>query len=1097
MTEWNIYTVGDIEFMHNVFNAVAMLMNSGMFSDLFRIGALLGVIGIVISSAISAGKTISFQNMAVCIVMYMLFFQVSARVNIEDVTSGRFRAVDNVPAGLAASASIISTVGYSITEKMEQAFSTPSMTEYGALDPLVALSTLYDSMKNPMRWFAANEKPRIDFARSVQNYMKTCVMNDIARGAKTYSTLYRGTDGVQGLRSNDNFQRVVLYDGNMVGWDPSTPDMKDISSQYTCAEAFDKLTLQQSQASSMLLKAYQRSYAALGRGCPAGKTCTQSTKIQEVMSFYNMSGTTMRDFQMTMIMYPYLRDVPRYGYEAAFRGAAAVTRTQTQTQQAFQWASSGASFLSWMAAFMPIFQGLIYALTPFMAFLFGLGIMGIRLVMKYFLVIIWTQTWMPLAAIVNMYILVQTQTNLSAIFTEPGQLSFDKLYILLYETQKSIGLAGNLYAMIPALGGFIVWGSSVGFNSLSNSAAAPHAADTKQMAPDISNAPAISNRSADINYDRANGTVLGGASSALPKFDMKQSASTNLASAQQNLASSSKEVSATRSRMFSDIASNMESGRQTQTYSDAVSAGFNALSSADQQAVHDVAKRNNMSDTQALIAMQTGQASLSGSAGGGGGSGKVELGASMSRSEMASEGKSNAVSDTYGSADSSASRDSVSAQESRILNQSAQSTYDHLNSAGQTSANSQAFSEAYKQQETAQRTYQSASQFAMSSSLGQTMTSSQISQGINNSPEAQAVLTQELAAHPEMQQTIAENTARLSQLGMTEHDAGTFAKFQAATQLGVAGDIAAKAGFVTGGQGQPEVNPNAANEYHSIGAGAGQASGQISGISGSVNGGANSLRSSANEGINNSWKESSRETAVKQLGEASGQNHNDVDQTSGQNNHQIAVQKGDAASIDFERNGSMRMTGVSGGIQAIADKVSNAFKPSGPTYETNKSIATEAASSAQFITPDKNDAKEAIAEYYAQTKSGQSSDSLDHLHAQTVMQVQLATGGYVTESGMVKGGNEKLANGIANAIQDSGRDQHRNDAQLVTKSVESLMTERDGTTVSTYGAAGTDFSGMRENYDRKLNTGETTPGGSGRDNNNGEPDVMIVTPKDK
>lgn len=184
MTQWNVYTVGDIEFMHNVFNAVAMLMNSGMFSDLFRIAALLGVIGIVISSAISAGKTVSFQNMAVCIVMYMVFFQVSARVNIEDVTSGRFRAVDNVPAGLAASASIISTVGYSITEKMEQAFSTPSMTEYGALDPLVAMTSLYDTLKNPMRWFLANEKPRVDFARSVESYMKTCVTKDVIRGRK-------------------------------------------------------------------------------------------------------------------------------------------------------------------------------------------------------------------------------------------------------------------------------------------------------------------------------------------------------------------------------------------------------------------------------------------------------------------------------------------------------------------------------------------------------------------------------------------------------------------------------------------------------------------------------------------------------------------------------------------------------------------------------------------------------------------------------------------------------------------------------------------------------------------------------------------------
>ncbi len=46
-----------------------------------------------------------------------------------------------------------------------------------------------------------------------------------------------------------------------------------------------------------------------------------------------------------------------YGLESSFRGTAAVTRAQTMTQQAFQWSSSGSSFLSWMGSFMPIFRG--------------------------------------------------------------------------------------------------------------------------------------------------------------------------------------------------------------------------------------------------------------------------------------------------------------------------------------------------------------------------------------------------------------------------------------------------------------------------------------------------------------------------------------------------------------------------------------------------------------------------------------------------------------------------------------------------------------------------------------------------------------------
>jgi conjugal transfer mating pair stabilization protein TraG len=204
MSEWNIYTVGSVDFLYNVFNAIALLMNNGTFSDIFRIAALLGVIGVVIASAISGGKTLSFGQMAVCMVMYMMFFQVSSRVNLEDVTTGEYRAVDNVPWGLAAPASIISTIGQSITENMEQAFSTPSMTQYGALDPLFTLSAYYDALKDPMRWSYSAGGSDADLDASMQSYIRTCVINDIARKANTYAHIWRNPQGSDGLQSSDS-----------------------------------------------------------------------------------------------------------------------------------------------------------------------------------------------------------------------------------------------------------------------------------------------------------------------------------------------------------------------------------------------------------------------------------------------------------------------------------------------------------------------------------------------------------------------------------------------------------------------------------------------------------------------------------------------------------------------------------------------------------------------------------------------------------------------------------------------------------------------------------------------------------------------------
>ncbi|MDH8458240.1 hypothetical protein QIG84_27745, partial [Klebsiella pneumoniae] len=77
--------------------------------------------------------------------------------------------------------------GYSVTENMEQAFSTPSMTEYGALDPLFTLTAYYDALKDPMRWRLGTGGSNPDIAASVDSYVRTCVINDINRNANTYA----------------------------------------------------------------------------------------------------------------------------------------------------------------------------------------------------------------------------------------------------------------------------------------------------------------------------------------------------------------------------------------------------------------------------------------------------------------------------------------------------------------------------------------------------------------------------------------------------------------------------------------------------------------------------------------------------------------------------------------------------------------------------------------------------------------------------------------------------------------------------------------------------------------------------------------------
>lgn len=1087
MSDWNVYTVGNIEFTYNIFNAVAMLLNDGTYGSLFRISALIGVIAVVLAAAITAGKTLSLSHMCVAVVVYYLFFGVSMRTNIEDVTTGKFRAVDNVPAGLAVSASVLSTVGYATTEKMEQAFSVPSMTEYGSLDPLFTLATLYDTMKTPMRWTGQNGAYG-DLDSSVSNYVKNCVGNDIIRGSKTFASMYRSNQGVSGLASNDSFQRVVIYDNVRSGWSANTDESANGGSLYTCSDAFTKLKGLANQNASSLDASFASSYSASGRTC-GGSPCTGSGKAQEVLNFFNISGTDIRDFQLMLVMYPHFRELPMYGLESSFRGTAAVTRAQTMTQQAFQWSSSGSSFLSWMGSFMPIFQGIIYAMAPFMAFLIGLGLMGLRLVAKYFLVIIWTWTWLPLAAVVNMYVLNSIRDASSQILVSSGSggLSFAQLYQLLFETQKSIGLAGNLYAMIPALGGFIVWGSSVAFNSLASSAAAPSAADTKTLAPDVTNAPAINSRGSEVEFNPTQGTIMGGSSSTLPTVDLKQVASHNLSSAKQELSAASTSLTAQSGAMISQVASNMNSGGHSQVYSDASNAAFSSLTSSDRAFVSSVAQEKGISEMQALVSIAKGDVSAGGGAGSPGGGVGVKAG--MSRSQAESNGLSNDSSAKYGATDSTSSHKVDSATQARIVNTAASAMYQSLSQEGESSQATSSYAEANQRMHSAQKNYQEANTFASSTSMSQSMNAAQLATAIGRSHDAQAALTQTLAAHPELASKVASDAVSLTSLGMTQEDAHTFAQFKAASDLGQAGSIAAKAGFINA-DSSPALTTSSAEQYRGVSGNAESAGGRAEAGAANVGNSVNAVTGRSYNALGDANSTSSQGYGRDQVGAVGGQNSDAVAQIHRGNEGEVMTKAGNTAANDFENN-NYNLGGITGDFNKLVSHVSNAFKES-PVFEQVHSQAKSVASEVPLGgDANRESARDSIVNYYAMTKAGASEQQLSQARSDMMARIQLATGGE-NHNGTVEGGNTALARGIAGRIDNAGLDRSANDASIIHQATTALNTDRQ-TEEYNRGGMANNLGGMHQASHGGSATGEGVPYAMGTNNQGyGEAETMTV-----
>lgn len=119
---WEIYSIGDSAFLEQVLNAVAMITGTGYCTSMVRIGLLIGVLMVSVLALMQGGRGINFQHVLVSWLVFATMFGPSTRVSIEDAYTGQVRVGDNVPIGVAAAGSTISTVGFQITRLFETAF---------------------------------------------------------------------------------------------------------------------------------------------------------------------------------------------------------------------------------------------------------------------------------------------------------------------------------------------------------------------------------------------------------------------------------------------------------------------------------------------------------------------------------------------------------------------------------------------------------------------------------------------------------------------------------------------------------------------------------------------------------------------------------------------------------------------------------------------------------------------------------------------------------------------------------------------------------------------------------------------------------------
>lgn len=578
--DFTIYTAGSAEYLQIMLNAVAMITGSGSMEDLARVGAVLGVLLLAFIAAFN-NQAISFQKAGLVLVLYMMFYGPTATTVIEDTVSGQVRIVDNVPVGPAFVGSIISTVSYEITQVAEQAFSTPGMTSYGLFSPLTTLTKVRDALRNPLgldQFVNYGAASGASLPKTLNEYLAFCTLNPAAlRNEKSIDDLYRAS-GVESLLSNaSTSQFVYVYDGSAGYGVPALKSCAEAKAWVTTALNAVYLDLMD----GLLSKGFAEEKASGKITVPA----ELNNRIDESIQSFAISSKNAQGYVAASLIAPLFNDARVQALEHWQEKRAALALRDSLNQQNIQWAGKGETFKHYMRPMIAFFEGLLYAMTPFMAFALLLGGPGLSILGKYLILPLAVGMWMPLLSIVNAFTLWYAGAEMEGILNayDPTSEGFAMLQVMDMDLaiSKALGIGGLLAASVPPLALFLVSGSAMVANSIMSQATAGDKFKSEDVNPRAQNSAPVLESNASFTADQlTRGAAVTGARAAGPQISASQAADAAVASSRAFAEQTSDQLQQSLQSSTSQLASTT-AGRQTMaSLGDQVASSMNLSQNA-------------------------------------------------------------------------------------------------------------------------------------------------------------------------------------------------------------------------------------------------------------------------------------------------------------------------------------------------------------------------------------------------------------------------------------------------------------------------------------------------------------------------------------
>lgn len=500
---WDIYVIGDAAYSEAILNGVASIFGSGNLATLAGIGFIVGMLITIGRGIISGGRGVNPAEALVGFVVYLALFAPTTDVRIHSTSTGTVRVVANVPFGPAAIGSLMSQIGHSVTELMEVGFAVPAMTDYGYASPirtaaLMRKASIDGVIKDGL------QSDNHNLYKSFVNYISQCTMVGIQRGDLDPKAIYNSQNPLDAIQWTHGMYRTRQFDDS------------GVATNVPCGAAHNALKARVNADwggttyGKFLAPALLQNIEELD---PSGGTAEARTvkKVSEIAAILTGSGITNQQLGLNMLIYEMAEQGNLAFFDEHTDASKLAAMEQVRAQRNAAWQLEADNFASVMIPLITFFENFVFAISPLMVFVVFLGAGGLSLLGKYAFLVLWVQMWMPLMAVVNLYLMMSATGSMETLVQGPAELgSFAMINYMGTEVNTWMGVAGKLLASIPAISLMLLYGTSQaatqiarGFEGSGSAASA-----AKAMAPDTTSVGAAHGVSPLMQGSTVGGTSI-------------------------------------------------------------------------------------------------------------------------------------------------------------------------------------------------------------------------------------------------------------------------------------------------------------------------------------------------------------------------------------------------------------------------------------------------------------------------------------------------------------------------------------------------------------------------------------------------------------